>query len=742
MIPVANATKLKNQWVAKLDSHLRKTSRQLVRFDTLEETLNYLLESFGQELTCDFVAIILKEKGYLVPKKWRGAKEGIEEQLTMPMDPASAELLTRTRWWQKELLNLEEESPFIIALLKQDLSTWFTVPLNDEGRSFGFCVIGFRQFVPIIMELEQNFIEFGKDVAVALGLAIEKEKQKQKIKGIEWLKESVFDGSSLHQLVEKIASQAGRGTNAQSVVVYLFDEEENQFVFQPPAYGEFNLPTKIYVDGSNSISNYFPILEKTGGRETVVPLVVNLKTVGVLYVRKKEGDVVTEEDLELLHFLSAHVSAMIENARLYMMQLEEKNRLRTFLEHHRKLVKQTVEGEGFEGITATVYEILEKPVVLTDQFFRVISYAGMDKRNTKKMLALVRQHEGQLVKKKTEMWFSLPLEPDHHQQLFCGVWPVVGGGDLLGFFLTQSEEPRLRSNKRIILDYALNIYALQFIKHKIMTDTYDHLKNNFIGHFLEAKQVDQHTLLEYSRLLNWDVMEEHAVAVIYIELGKEDVEGADVLDVAAQKSLIWDKVKGFLAINYPELLFARKNQHFVLIAPVKDVDQQSTFWKEIYSNLKQAIIKENPQANVFLGIGEGTKSLLDYAKSFKQAIQTVQVVKRRYRQQGYAFFSQLGAYTILYQQNSPAHQLFVDRYLGPLLNHEGHKGVDLVHTLRVYLENNGNLKKTAEQLFIHRSTLQYRLERIADILKIDLQDAEETFNLMLALKLYDLRQIQ
>lgn len=730
----------KNQWVAKLDSHLRQTSRRLVRFDTLEETLNYLLESFGQELTCDFVAIILKEKGFLVPRKWKGAKPGIEKQLTMPMDRVSAELLTHPRWWQRELLNLEEESPFIIALLEQELSTWFTVPLNDDGHSFGFCVIGFRQFVPLIMELEQNFIEFGKDAAVALSLAIEKEKQKQKIKGIEWLRKSTFDGSSLNQLIENIAAQAGKGTHARSVAIYLFDENENQFVFQPPAYGDFNLPTKIQVNDSNSISNYFPNLERTGGRETVVPLVVNLKTVGILYMQKKEGDVVTEEDMELLHFLSAHVSAMIENARLYMLQLEEKNRLRAFLEHHRKLVKQTVEGEGFDAITATVYEILEKPVVLTDQFFKVISFAGIDERKTQNMLAYIRKHESKLVKENMEMWFPLPQRTDDGKPLFCGVWPVRGGGDLLGFFLTQSPNPKLRSNTRIILDHALNIYALQFTKHKIMMDTYDHLKNNFIGQFLEAKQVDRHTLLEYSRLLNWNVMEKHVVAVIYIELGEEQDQNADVLDVEAQKSLMWDKVKTCLAMNYPDFLFARKNRHFVLIAPVKQDDNQN-FWQEIYSNLKQVIVKENPKANVFLGIGEATQSLGDYSKSFQQAIHTVQVVKRRYRHKGYAFFSQLGAYTILYRHQSQVDRLFVDKYLGPLLNHDGHKGVDLVHTLRVFLDNNGNLQKTADQLFIHRSTLQYRLDRISEILKINLKDAEETFNLMLALKLYDLQQI-
>ena len=149
-------------------------------------------------------------------------------------------------------------------------------------------------------------------------------------------------------------------------------------MFQLPAYGQPNLPEIIPVEGNNSISSYFPLIERTGGNETVVPLVVNLKTIGVLTVQKQVGEVITEDDLELLRFLATHVSALIENARLYTLQLEEQNRLRTFLDHHRRLVKQTVEGEGFETITATVHEILNKPVLLVDQFLRQIAYAGLD----------------------------------------------------------------------------------------------------------------------------------------------------------------------------------------------------------------------------------------------------------------------------------------------------------------------------------------------------------------------------
>lgn len=64
--------------------------------------------------------------------------------------------------------------------------------------------------------------------------------------------------------------------------------------------------------------------------------------------------------------------------------------------------------------------------------------------------------------------------------------------------------------------------------------------------------------------------------------------------------------------------------------------------------------------------------------------------------------------------------------------------MDLLKTLQVYLSHNGNMTETAKELYIHRSTLQYRLEKIEDLLQVDLDNAEHRFNLNMAIKLYDL----
>ena len=83
----------------------------------------------------------------------------------------------------------------------------------------------------------------------------------------------------------------------------------------------------------------------------------------------------------------------------------------------------------------------------------------------------------------------------------------------------------------------------------------------------------------------------------------------------------------------------------------------------------------------------------------------------------------------LLQTQEELSRLFVDRWLGPLLVH-----TELTHTLRVFLELGGP-SAAATALFVHISTLKYRLRRIESILGVGLSDPEVCFNLRLAFKI-------
>lgn len=73
-----------------------------------------------------------------------------------------------------------------------------------------------------------------------------------------------------------------------------------------------------------------------------------------------------------------------------------------------------------------------------------------------------------------------------------------------------------------------------------------------------------------------------------------------------------------------------------------------------------------------------------------------------------------------------------DRFLARTLAELDQADVDL---LSVYFENNLSLKNTAEELFIHKNTLQYRLDRIRRVSGLDPRNVNDAAVLIAALKL-------
>ena len=95
-----------------------------------------------------------------------------------------------------------------------------------------------------------------------------------------------------------------------------------------------------------------------------------------------------------------------------------------------------------------------------------------------------------------------------------------------------------------------------------------------------------------------------------------------------------------------------------------------------------------------------------------------------------AGYDDLGIYALLYEKRDKDQLAdFAGRWLGPLQPH-----AELVHTLRVLLESGGP-SAAATALFVHISTLKYRLRKIEAILAADLSDPEVCFNLRLAFKI-------
>lgn len=66
--------------------------------------------------------------------------------------------------------------------------------------------------------------------------------------------------------------------------------------------------------------------------------------------------------------------------------------------------------------------------------------------------------------------------------------------------------------------------------------------------------------------------------------------------------------------------------------------------------------------------------------------------------------------------------LVCSKYILVLINHDKEHDTDYYNTLKIYLKNNLNAVKSSNDLFIHRSTFLYRIQKIKELININFKD--------------------
>jgi purine catabolism regulator len=99
-------------------------------------------------------------------------------------------------------------------------------------------------------------------------------------------------------------------------------------------------------------------------------------------------------------------------------------------------------------------------------------------------------------------------------------------------------------------------------------------------------------------------------------------------------------------------------------------------------------------------------------------------------------FGDLGLYRLLFRlHDTPEAAEFYHEALGRLEAYDRQHGADLLPTLEAYFAAGASPKETAARLHLHRNTVLYRLQRIAEISGHRLDDPQTCLSLQLALRL-------
>lgn len=147
-----------------------------------------------------------------------------------------------------------------------------------------------------------------------------------------------------------------------------------------------------------------------------------------------------------------------------------------------------------------------------------------------------------------------------------------------------------------------------------------------------------------------------------------------------------------------------------------------------------------PNTKIYFALGEKIEGIKKIAKSYRQAIDAVKLQEKKGRSNELILYNELGLYKLLLSlDDSEVVNDFYNETLTPLFDYDKENNSDYVEVLKAYLNNNGSVKEVAAKLFYHRNTINYKLNKISEILNCDLSNLSTRLVFSIALMLDEIK---
>ncbi len=139
--------------------------------------------------------------------------------------------------------------------------------------------------------------------------------------------------------------------------------------------------------------------------------------------------------------------------------------------------------------------------------------------------------------------------------------------------------------------------------------------------------------------------------------------------------------------------------------------------------------------NVRVGYGTIVQELKDVSKSYKEAMMALDVGKIFYVEKKVNSYGRLGIGRLIYQLPANLCRIFIEEIFGN--NDPGDFDDEIVTTVNKFFENNLNVSETSRQLFVHRNTLVYRVEKLQKTTGLDVRTFDDALTFKIAMMVYN-----
>lgn len=221
----------------------------------------------------------------------------------------------------------------------------------------------------------------------------------------------------------------------------------------------------------------------------------------------------------------------------------------------------------------------------------------------------------------------------------------------------------------------------------------------------------------------------YTAVTIRVEVQKNTVAGERMEQLHSQ-------LGSHLRCNYKRILCCAQEKQLVLVLCDYTGQERKHVLTYIFQHFCNELKKE--ETAVFC-VGNQAEELRQLHKSYETANQMAEVSalgripgEEVYGRHKMIVYKNAGIFRLLFAlKDEEVMQEYVRDTVQPLLEYDALHNTDLAGVLQCYLRHDGSLQDTANELIVHRNTVNYKINKASEILEMDLTRLENRLEVML-----------
>lgn len=386
------------------------------------------------------------------------------------------------------------------------------------------------------------------------------------------------------------------------------------------------------------------------------------------------------------------------------------------------LLNALLEEKGIQNIIKTAYKLIGNPIIISDLSHKVLAYIPdtdfgdslwneIVRTGYKTYSFIMDANADRLFDriKNSEMPFI------YRSDDFTKIYAKISIGKKMIGYITVAEKLKSFGVEDIkTTDILCNIICQEMQKDKFYNQPKGQIFEFFITDLLENNLQDNTIIEERMKYLNLEFQKN-----IYLITIRPKIDSSKISSISDIQKKDIDR--------YGESIIY--NNDIVLLSSFEDSTMNP---EEHLSGLYNRMSK----GKMAVGISRRVDSLANIRKAYDQSLKAIEIGRKIYTEKNVYTYEDCAAYDFILSHSKKENLYdFCHPSILLLKEYDKQNNTDLMKTLYFYLLKDKKLKEISNILNIHRNTLTGRIDKIIEVIKLDLNNPDIEFHLLLTFKI-------